>query len=233
MKVFFQKLLGATPWKKEWQEALTHALEQAQKGLGVSMIVVIARESDLYAEALFLLSFLGLAIGSGLAHLGLNHWVSKDLISLPVLGFALGSTLFAFRRFFINKIAPRAIRDRVAGRAKSLFFDHDQHLKGKLALLYFSELEKEALFLSSPELADKTPAKEVQEILSRLITRYDAKSPMASLGPAIAELGDVLRIHYDSEHDTPIIVGSPLYVGASDRPLPFQVPILKGSKDVN
>ena len=231
MKAIFEKILGVTPWKKEWQDELSTTLSHAQRGLGVNMVVVIARESDLYAEVLFLLSFAGLVVGAATAHFCRDFVEGSDLVMFPILGFALGSTLFAFRRFFINRLAPRAIRDRVSGRAKALFFDHYQHLKGRLALLYFSELECEALFLASPELSESTPGKEIQRALSLLIMDYKHKNPMASLGPAITALGELLRAHYgsgDAEGNR-----EPIYVGASDRLLPFQVPILKGSKDLN
>jgi hypothetical protein len=237
MRRFMEKVLGVTQWRKEWQEDLSTTLSAAQKGLSVSMVVVIARESDLYSEVLYLFSFIGLSVGFVSAFIAEQSFGMKsDLLMLPLLGFAMGSTLFAFRGRFISRVAPKAIRDRVAHRAKSLFFDHYQHLKGKLALLYFSELEREALFLTSPELVEKTPSKEIQALLSKLIVNYNPQDPMLALRPALTSLGQLLRLHYgEATPDAPVQdqPRSPIYVGASDLPQPFQIPILKGNKDVN
>ncbi len=236
MRKFIERCLGIQPWKKEWQADLTRTLSDTQKGLGVSMVVVIARESDLYAELLYLLSFLGLAVGVGAASWLRSHsGVSADQAALPLLGFALGSTLFAFRRFFLNRVAPRAIRERVSGRAKALFYDHYQQLKGRLVLLYLSEMEREALFVTSPDLTEKTPAKEIRRILSELIASYSQKNPMQTLRPTLLTLGELLRVHYGAAADggSPVLV-HPVYLGASDRVMQADVvPILKGSKDIN
>lgn len=235
MRKLMERCLGIQPWKKDWQDDLTRTLSDTQKGLGVSMVVVIARESDLYAELLYLLSFGGLIVGVGVASWMRARWgVSPDHAILPLLGFALGSTLFAFRRFFLNRVAPRAIRERVSGRAKALFYDHYQQLKGRLVLLYLSEMEREALFVTSPDLTDKTPAKEIRRALSELISHYSQKNPMESLRPALLSLGELLRAHYGSaEGDAPVQV-HPVYLGASDRASQAPVvPILKGSKEIN
>lgn len=235
MRKFIERCLGIQPWKREWQDDLTRTLSDTQKGLGVSMVVVIARESDLYAELLYLLSFLGLAVGVAAASWTRARWgVSSDQAALPLLGFALGSTLFAFRRFFLNRVAPRAIRERVSGRAKALFYDHYQQLKGRLVLLYLSEMEREALFVTSPDLTEKTPAKEIRRILTELIARYSQKNPMETLRPALFSLGELLRMHYGAAEGSAPVLVQPVYLGASDRALNTQiVPILKGSKDIN
>ncbi|MBS1983857.1 MAG: hypothetical protein JST16_06770 [Bdellovibrionales bacterium] len=234
MKSVFERLLGIAPWKPEWQEELSATLTQAQKGLSVSMVVVIARESDLYAEVLFLLSFLGLSLGVLVSYFCRSRIDFDDLILIPLLGFALGSTLFAFRRFFINRMAPRAIRDRVANRAKAHFFDHDQHLQGQIVLLYFSELEREALLLTSPELIATIPKDEVQRALSKLIVHYTQRDPMHHLSPCLLTLGDILRRRYGLVGDAPAATSRmQLYIQASDRPSQLQIPILKGNKDIN
>lgn len=229
MKPFVERLLGIVPWKREWQEALSLSLQKAQDGLPVNMVVVVARESDLYAEVLFLLSFAGLALG-----VSLGSWMNLDP-SLPALvGFAVGSTLFAFRRFFISRAAPRAIRDRVANRAKALFFDHEQHLKSRVFLVYLSELEREAIFLASPDLTEKVPSREVRAILSKLVQKYESKNPIVALEPALVALGGVLKAHFGTTDEPPSGRKRPLlYVVASDRPVLPQIPVLKGSKDIN
>ena len=229
---FLRRILGASAWRPDWQAELSETLNRAQKGLGVSMVVVIARESDLYAEVLYLLSFVGLAIGTSVAFFMQDSFQTvSDALAAPLLGFSVGSTLFAFRRFFINRIAPRAIRDRVANRAKSIFHDHEQHVNGKLALLYFSEMESEALFLSSQELVEQMPTQAVQAILSQLAIKYRSNKPMEELRPALLELGNALRRSFAS--DEPPMMLAPIYVAGADRPISFRIPILKGSKDIN
>lgn len=235
MKNFIEKILGMTPWKPEWKDELSETLKEAQTGLSVNMIVVIARESDLYAEVLFLLSFLGLSLGSVGAYVFKHFYgLQEELIVLPLLGFALGSTLFGFRRFFINKMAPRAIRDRVAARAKTHFHNHLTNLKERVTLLYFSEMEREAIFLTSPDLVEKTPRTDVQKNLSQLVQQYDPGAPMVALRKALLSLAEALRVHFGplSEQKTGVVHS--FVFGASDQqPDAMNVPILKGNKDIN
>ncbi len=237
MLIFWRKLLGAETWKQEWQDELSRVLNEAQAGLSINMVVIIAKESDLYAELLFILSFLGLSIGTLIAVLFNNVLTDyRDLVLVPVLGFAFGTTLYAFRRFFISKFAPRAVRDRVAQRAKSQFFDHMQHLRSRLCLVYFSEFEREALFLASPEIIHDIPSDRVQGLLSQLVQKYDERLPMKSIGPCVLGLGklvgDAIKLQ------TPYAQAAaqktrPVFIGASDSPSSLKVPILKGSKDIN
>ena len=234
----FKKIFGLTPWKPEWQEELTRALHEAQKGLAVNMVVIIARESDIYAEILFIFGFLGLGIGSLLAW-ALESTVKNvdDLLILPLAGFAVGATLYTFRRFYITKLAPRAVRERVAQKAKSQFFDHHQHLKSRLALIYFSELEREALFCASPEIMQELPANDIKDALTGLLKSYNAKDPLVALKPCLQSLGNSIRRTLKANTDDASAMPrtpNPVFIGASDRPAPkLQIPLLKGNKDVN
>lgn len=235
---WLKKFLGQSTWKKEWQAELSSTLQEAQRGLNVHMVVAIALESDFYAEVLFILSFLGLSIGGALALL-LRDSISSptDLMLFPVMGFAIGASLFQFRHFYLHQFAPRAVRERVALKAKGLFYDHSQNLKGRLAVLYFSELEREVLFVTSPDLLNEVPQKDLQVTLTTLIQSYQRKNPLAALRPALLRLGELLKSSLGAAEDTtfvPDALAKPLYLGASDQGLThLKVPILKGSKDIN
>jgi len=236
-KQLVRSFFGPHTWRKEWQDELSECLKDAQKALPVSMVVAIASESDFYAEVLFILSFLGLCLGSVLGFVSLQYWrlEPRDLILFPLGGFAVGASFFQFRHFYLARLAPRAVRDRVAKRAKSLFFDHSQNIKGQLALLYFSEMERELLFVSSPDLLSTVPNDVLQRILSQLIRDYKSAEPLVALKICLRDLGNLLRQHWGSANeDDPIIeVTQPLYIGATDRVISKPVPILKGSKDMN
>ena len=239
---WLKRLAGAPAWKPEWQDQLNEALKDAQRGLGLHMVVVIARESDYYGELLYLLSVFGLGVGVLLAyllegHLGLETW---DLIALPVGGFALGSLLFGARGYFLNRFAPKAVRERAAARAKTQYFDHEQHFGGPLVLLYFSELEREALLLSTPEnmeVFQATP--EIPRVLSKLVRHYNRREPTLSMGPCLRELGEAMRLKFATREGEAAPTGrnrsaGQVYVQASDQASPaLRVPILKGSKDIN
>ncbi len=237
VKDFLKKFLGQSTWKKEWQEDLSASLQEAQKGLNLSMVVAIAVESDFYAEVLFILSFIGITLGSALGFF-FGEGVSKptDFLLFPLFGFAIGSSLFQFRHFYLSKLAPRAVRERVAARAKALFFDHSQNLKGKVALLYYSEMEHEVLLLSSPEILAEIPEIELQEPLSKLIRDYSKKNPLVAIDPCLVSLGNLFRKHLGVNTTggmTPEFQG-PIYIGGpSDKRDFLLVPILKGSKDIN
>ncbi len=228
--------MGQNPWKKQWQDQLSQTLEEAQKGLSVNMVVAIAAESDFYAEVLFILSFIGLCLGCLSAFL-FRHSIESttDLILYPLAGFAIGASCFQFRHFYLHKFAPRAVRERVAGRAKSMFFDHSQALKGRLALLYFSELEKEVLLLTTPDLLKDIPAEALQKLLSKIIQNYESNNPLKTLRPSLLELGSLLRQYLGplAEGEMPTEVRVPIYVGATDKTNYLKVPILKGNKDIN
>ena len=240
MKNFLKKFLGQSVWKKEWQEELSQALQEAQRGLNVHMVVAIANESDLYAEVLFILSFIGLSVGGALGWLFMEQISDlNNLLLFPVAGFAVGASLFQFRHFYLSRFAPRAVRERVALKAKALFYDHSQNLKGRLAVLYFSELEEEVLFVTSPDLIDQVPATELQATLSNFIRSYNRHRPLEALRPALLRLGDLLRGSLGAAGDdtqyVPEDLKKPIYLGASDQaPLAhLKIPILKGSKDIN
>lgn len=234
---FLQKLAGSSPWRPEWQHRLNESLREAQRGLAANMVVVVARESDFYAELLYLLSVGGLGLGV-LAAWGvetLTRHPLEDALILPLAGFALGSLLFAFRARFLHRFAPRAVRERVAARAKTQFFDHEHSLKGQLILLYLSEMEEEALLLSSAELTARlAEAPELPRILSKLVRGYTRKNPLGRLEPALRELGEVLRLRLGEVNEvnaTP--AGKAVFVAASDGASRLQIPLLKGSKDIN
>ena len=237
MNKWLHRLFGTTPWEKRWQDELSIALKEAQSELPINMVVIVARESDLYAEILFILSFLGLSLASAAAYLLRGSAMEiTDLLALPLMGFSLGATAYAFRRYFISKIAPKAIRDRVAQRAKAQFFDHWQHLKGHLALVFFSELEQEALFFSSPEITSHIPGVEVQAALSELLRNYSPQNPMPSLRLCLTKLGGILKMSLVSIERGRQSGREPqaIFIGASDSAAPkLRVPILKGTKDIN
>lgn len=237
MKAFLRKLLGQHTWKKEWQEALSLSLREAQQGLNLNMVVAVAAESDFYAELLYILSFIGICLGTLLSFF-LRDQISSpsDFLLIPLLGFAIGSSLFQFRHLFLSRVAPRATRERVAARAKSLFFDHSQNLKGRVVLLYFSEMEHEVLLVASPGLLETVPENEMQKPLSKLIREYSRKDPLKSVQPCLEELGKLLRMHLVSSPDESQIPREflgPIYIGSSDKRDFLKVPILKGSKDIN
>jgi hypothetical protein len=234
LKVF----LGVGEWKPEWKKELIEVLNRTQKGLPVSVVVVVSKESDLYSEVLFLLSFAGLTLGLICGYLAQQFLGIVDVLTFPIFGFSLGSTLFVFRRFFISKIAPRAIRERVSARAKAIFFDHDQRLQGKLVVLYVSEMEREVWFLVSPTLVSKTPPEDIRKILSKLVAQYDSRSPMKELSPALVSLGKILKSSYGvaeggEVESVPPFVGSAVSQLPSDRNFLLPVPVLKGNKDIN
>jgi uncharacterized membrane protein len=230
-----QRLLGVRPWRKEWQEDLSQALYEAQARLKTSLVVIVARESDLYSELLFVLSFIGVSAGTGIALLWESPGLEfRDLLLMPLLGFAAGTTAYAFRKVYLHKLAPKAVRDRVGLRAKAQFFDHRINNSGSLSLLYLSEMESEALFLADPDILEALPRDIVQKILDALVREYDTKHPLRALRPALLSLGDALRTH------VPFLLGestsrhAPRYISVSDSKLnELQVPILKGTKDIN
>lgn len=220
-------------WKLGWQDALSKVLQEAQSNIDASMIVVVAKESDLYSEVLFLLCFAGLSLGTFVGFV-VEHQVTQpsDMMFFPLAGFALGALAFNFRGYFLRRVAPKAVRERVAFRAKSVFFDHTQNREGPMILLYLSELEREVLFLTSPEILQQVSDHSVQRTLSTLAQRYDCKNPLASLEPAIRDLGQQLNITLgkNSTKANPMSV----FIGPTDmKTNPMPVRILKGSKDIN
>ena len=231
LRVFFG-LMGR--WKPEWHESLSKSLNEAQRGLGVNMVVVIARESDLYAEILFLLSFFGLSLGAACAYLLKGTLSVDDLLILPMTGFALGATVYSFRRAYLFRIAPKAVNERVSSKAKMQFYEHLQHVKRQLTLLDFSEMESRAVFCTSPDIPDSLPREPIDQILGKLSQDYDAADPLKALTPALLELGEYLRRHLGTMEGGIVqqVAPSPIYVGATDRNM-TRIPLLKGNKDIN
>jgi uncharacterized membrane protein len=238
VKFSIKSLMGVNPWSTDWQNKLREEVEAAQQGLQVNMVVVVTKESDIYAEILFILTFMGMSIGSLLAFF-LRHSPLRfeDLLAFPLAGFALGASLFTLRKFFLHKIANKAVKERVASRAKALFFDHQSHMEGSLVLTYFSELEREVFFLTSPEITSQVPQKEIALHLAELLKNYDSKDPLKSLGPCLKKLGQSLRDHLPKEARSKAFSSratSQYFLGASDRrSLPLQAPLIKGNKDIN
>jgi uncharacterized membrane protein len=238
VKFNIKSLFSVIPWSTDWQNQLSEAVQNSQTGLAINMVVIVTRESDIYTELLYVLSFLGMSIGAlvgyFLPEMGLSN---VELLAFPLAGFALGSTIFTFRKHYIHKIASRAVRERVASRAKAHFFDHHAQMEGSLALLFFSEMEREVLFLASPEISNSLPQFEVQGHLEELLKNYEPSNPMAALAPCLKKIGGTLRAYVPEESKTKgmaRVVTSRYFVGASDRPSqPLNVPIIKGNKEIN
>ncbi len=235
-RAFLSRFRNSARWSRSWQSSLNASLQEAQRSVGVNMVVVVARESDFYAELLFLASAFGLGLGLLAASLfGDSLAQPGDLLLLPLCGFALGSFLFAFRGLYLHRIAARAVRERVSNRAKSQFFDHEHHLKGPVVLLYVSELEHEALLLYSGSLAEPlADFPELGRILDRLVRDYDKQRPMAALATALSQIGEELRLRLGSTSGAIEAKSEALVLGATDLVPPvLRVPVLKGNKDVN
>jgi hypothetical protein len=232
-----ERFLGTENWKPQWQKALADAVKEAQRGLAVNMVVIVARESDIYSELLFIFSFLGLSMGAIIAYLLRSVGLApEDLLVFPLLGFSLGATIYTFRRFYLQNLVARAIKERVFAKAKGHFFDHSHNLQGKLALVYFSEIEKEAVLLTSPELNAYIKEEEIQSALSEWLRFYDLKNPLKTVGPALLKIGTSLRTHLP-QRLAPMEPGPATsrvkYLGGSDRAQTLKIPILKGTKEIN
>lgn len=226
--------LGLSPWPKKWREQLGEILNEAQQGLSMNLVVVVARESDLYAELLYLLSFIGMSFAAIFGLMFSEYFNSmSDFLVLPVIGFASGSSLFALRSFYVKKIIPRRVRDAVRSRAKSLFYDHYQQLGSRTAVVLISELERESLMMVSPDLAESFPTQKVHEILKELMLEYEISEPLPSLRKHILNLSLVIR-EAGVSANAQVLTQAALLIGATDRPLDDQrVVILKGNKDIN
>lgn len=234
MKKFFKSFFASPAWKKEWVDELNSTLHEAQEGLPANVVVVVTRESDMYAEVLYLLSFLGLILGSVGALLFKSYFENvNDLISLPVMGFAVGSTLYHFRRFFLSRLAPRAIREKVLLRAKASFLDQAHVVKGRLVLFFFSELEREPVILASPDIDSLVATSELRKLLAALAADYDPKKPLKALGPALVELGGLLKIQLGTGSEERFVRSFQSLVGPSDMQKNIIIPIINGSDDIN
>ncbi len=197
--------------------------------------MVVARESDLYTEILYFLSFLGLAVGTGLA-----FWVRSlgdsqlpDPLVFPLLGYTAGSLAHVGRRYFLKHWFSRLARLKVYVKAQGYFVDYTHRLPGRVALLYVSETEAVAALVTHPEVHDKLPQGDLDKLLGRLERNYRASRPLESLGPALENLSILLKSYAPELDASPRrSVTPPLYVGASDYHQRV-IPILRGNKDIN
>jgi hypothetical protein len=236
-----KRWLGISHWQPHWRGELEEALQQNQHSTKVQMAVVVAKDSDSYSELLFLLTLLGLSIGSIAAFAARSLFeTSLDILALPLLGFSSGVLVYQFRALYVQKLAPKAVRDRVANKAKAFFYDYLSATNSPLFLLYISEVEGEAYFVGLPhllkELGDRD--KEVQSALHRLIVNYSPNNPIPPIKIALLELSTILSKTYDPlflseelklNHETP----KALVFMPSDSPNALPTVMLKGNKDIN
>jgi hypothetical protein len=228
-------LSGTRIWKPEWQEALSETLKKAQENLSLNLVVVVAKESDLYTEILYFLSFLGLVVGTLLA-----FWVQHsgfvglpDPLVFPILGYTAGSLAHVARGFFLKRSFVRLARLKVYVKAQGYFVDYKNRLPGRVALLYFSETEQVASFISDPDVMEKLPHEDLESLLGRLERNYVARDPIHALEPALENLSILLKSYAPELDASPKrAVTPPLYVGASDMQKRM-IPVLRGNKDIN
>lgn len=228
-------LSGKKIWKKELQDQLAEKLEAAQKELSVNFVVVIARESDLYTEILYFVSFIGLIIGTALGF-AVRFWGDEnwpDPLFFPLLGYTSGSLLHIARKSFLRKAFHSLANKKVLQKSQSYFVEYSNQIPGNVAMLYFSEVERLAVFLTSPLIEDKLPQKEIQLTLNKLELAYSEKTPLEGLDPAIENISILLRSHIPELDESPEkIAMPPIFVGPSDQARRY-VPVLKGNKDIN
>ncbi len=237
MHPLLERFLKGRSWNPKWQQELGDTLEEAQQGLPVNLVVVITKESDFYGELLFLLSFLGMLLGTLLCYL-MKDWIQdpREFVIFPVFGFSAGATIFSLRDYYIRKVAPRAIKNKVTARAKSFFYDYQQKMPQQLALIFISEVEKQAMVLSSPDVSDRIPQGALKKILDEFTQQYSERNPLKTLRPCLLKIGDLIRKQYgDTTTLTPQSKGlAPIVVGASDQSTRTpRVIVLKGYKDIN
>ena len=226
---------GTRIWKNEWQDALSEALKKAQDHLSLNLVVVVAKESDLYTEILYFLSFLGLIVGTLFAFWLQSHpnTTLPDPLVFPILGYTAGSLAHVARRFFLKRSFARLARIKVSIKAQSYFVDYMNRLPGRVALLYFSETEQVAAFITDPELQEKLPHDDLEILLGRLERNYVSKNPIIALEPALENLSIMLKSYAPELDASPKrSVTPPIYVGASDIQNRV-VPVLRGNKDIN
>jgi len=235
MKRFLAWLSGTRIWKTEWQNALSDSLKEAQDNLSLNLVVVVARESDLYTEILYFLSFLGLGVGTLIA-----FWVRAvgdptlpDPLVFPLLGYTTGSLAHIARRFFLKRWFARLARIKVEVKAQGYFVDYTHRLPGRVALLYFSETEQIASFVTNADVQDKLPHDDLEQLLGRLERNYIAKNPIVALKPALENLSILLKSYAPELDASPKrAVTPPIYVGATDYQRRM-IPVLRGNKDIN
>ena len=243
MNNWLKVLLGTTPWKTEWRDELSKSLQEAQKNVRANMVVIIARESDIYTELLFVFSFLGLSIGALVAWALRNYFTrAEDLLIIPLALYSLGTSIYALRRFYISRLIPSAVKHRVNEKAKAHFFESHVVLKNHLALLYVSEIEREAILLCSPDIQELVPKDAIHHALVKMVAHYSLTNPLVAIKPGLIEIAEILKTALNAQlsekpHSTEAAGGKGrgvIFVSASDRaPKPLAVPVLKGNKDVN
>lgn len=235
MKKLLAWLDGSRTWKYEWQEALSEQLKTAQQDLNMSVVVVVARESDLYTEILYFLSFLGLGVGTVAAfwiRSAGNSLLFPDPLIFPLMGYTVGSLFHVGRRYFLKRWFVRLARAKVYAKADAYFLDYLHKLQGKIALLYFSETEALSALIANPEIQEKLPRGDITKILRKLELSYSARNPLEALTPALENISILLQSYAPNLDSAPKNFAPPLYVGASDKKIKL-IPILKGNKDIN
>lgn len=236
LKKLGQKIFGVSQWRSEWQESLSESLKKAQAGINTSIVVVVARESDLYSELLFLLSFMGLSLGAVAAFFFRSDFadISEALI-FPMAGFSLGASIFVFRRFYISRFIPRAVLQRVRQRAQSQFVDHFKSLRSHLLLVYFSELERKAYVVASPDIADALPSDAIQNELLKLSRDYNPANPIAALDRTLKKTGELIRAtSLGVSTGEPINTHYAVFVAEGEKGnRELRIPIVRKPGDVN
>lgn len=235
MKKLLAWFMRKQTWKNEWQEELSAKLKLAQDELKLNIVVVVAKESDLYTEILYFLSFLGLGVGTLLAFWVRTlppHELLPDPLIFPVLGYTVGSIFHVGRRFILKRWFVSLARSKVYSKADAYFMEYLHKLQGKVALLYFSETESLAALVSNPEIQEKLPRADITKILKRLELSYDPKNPLVALSPTLENISIILKSYAPELDSAPKSFAPPLYVGATDKKLVI-IPILKGNKDIN
>jgi hypothetical protein len=103
--------------------------------------------------------------------------------------------------------------------------------------MYFSELEREAVLLSTKSLLDKLPSQEISQVFAKLARDYDPHDPLPALTEAIQHLGALLKLEHQGPDINKVLeesTESPLYfVTSGDRNSPLPVPVIKGKKEIN
>lgn len=233
----FRKWLGISRWQPSWRGELEDALHKTQSLTHVQMAVVVAKDSDSYSEILFLLTLLGLAMGSTLSFFARGLFVdSIDLLALPLLGFSAGVLVYQFRALYLRKLAPKAVRERVANKAKAFFFDYLGATDSSLFLLYISEVENEAYFVALPQVLKKLGDQEklIQAALHRLILNYNSEDPIPAIKKALEELSEILSVQKNEVATSALAeVPKALLFMPTDSATAFPTVMLKGTKDIN
>lgn len=231
-----KKWLGISQWQPHWRGELEQALQTTQATNNIQMAVVVAKDSDSYSELLFLLTLMGLGLGSLFSFLARHLFESPmDLLALPLLGFSSGVLLYQFRALYVRKIAPKAVRDRVANKAKAFFFDYLSTTDVPLFLLYISEIENEAYFVAMPQLLKNLGDHErfIQSALHRLIVNYNTQDPIPAIKIALHEISELLATIFKQNQDSTPSHPKALVFMPTDSPTSFPSVMLKGTKDIN